>query len=87
MAAAGWTSPTGVWLPVAGVENGATKSLSFPSSSKKHQAAVGSGCYKQGLGRCGSEYLWVYGRRGGVNIPARRCWVVVSGTIVGPARL
>ena len=29
MAAAGWTSPTGVWLPVAGVENGATKFLSF----------------------------------------------------------
>ena len=44
MAAAGWTSPTGVWLPVAGAENGATKFLSFPSSSKKHQAAAGVGC-------------------------------------------
>ena len=75
MAAAGWTSPTGVWLPVAGAENGAAKVFVV---SVVEQEASGRSRRRvlAGLGRCGGEYLWVYDRRGGVGRPARRCRVV-----------
>ena len=72
MAATGWTSPTGVWLPVVGAEIRSDK-VSVVLRRQQHQATVGGGCCKPGLGRCGGDFLWVYGRRGGVSRPARRC--------------
>ena len=72
MAATGWTSPTGVWLPVVGAEIRSDK-VFVVLRGQQHQATVGGGCCKPGLGRCGGEFLWVYGRRGGVSRPARRC--------------
>ena len=62
MAATGWTSPTGVWLPVVGAEIRSDK-VFVVLRRQQHQATVGGGCCKPGLGRCGGEYLWVYGRR------------------------
>ena len=83
MAATGWTSPTGVWLPVVGAEIRSDK-VFVVLRRQQHQATVGGGCCKPGLGRCGGEFLWVYGRRGGVSRPARRCRETGSGTTVGP---
>ena len=62
MAATGWTSPTGVWLPVVGAEIRSDK-VSVVLRRQQHQATVGGGCCKPGLGRCGGEYLWVRPQR------------------------